>query len=440
MPSHLFAELTKALLYHGEDLDDKHVPLMLWWAVEANAHQYDALKSLFEDASIWNQELTQDYIIERLAKRYAMSGKRQEYDMLTWLFEQAPDDDSRSLLLKGFEESFEGRSLGSLPEELLSSIRRAGGGSPVLRVRLGQPEAITQALTEITNADLDASARAALIGVFGQIKHQAAVPTLLNLVKHDDSDQVVQASLLALQSFESNTIALTVLEAYSTFNEETQIAAQSLLVSRETWLTMLLDMIEMEIIDADSISQESVLKIVLFDNKELQAKAEKHFGKVTAASAGELQRRINDLVGVIGEASGNPYDGKQLYLKHCGKCHQLFTDGGNIGPNLTTYKRDDLQTMLLNVVNPSLAIREGFENYAIFTLDGRTLSGFIDDQDNRVVVLRSNDGQRTVINRDDIDEMQAIPRSIMPEGILKTLKPQEIRDLFAYLRASQPLP
>ena len=208
-----------------------------------------------------------------------MSGKRQEYDMLTWLFEQAPDDDSRSLLLKGFEESFEGRSLGSLPEELLSSIRRAGGGSLVLRVRLGQPEAITQALTEITNADLDASARAALIGVFGQIKHQAAVPTLLNLVKHDDSDQVVQASLLALQSFESNTIALTVLEAYSTFNEETQIAAQSLLVSRETWLTMLLDMIEMEIIDADSISQESVLKIVLFDNKELQAKAEKHFEK-----------------------------------------------------------------------------------------------------------------------------------------------------------------
>ena len=78
-------------------------------------------KSLFEDASIWNQELTQDYIIERLAKRYAMSGKRQEYDMLTWLFEQAPDDDSR-LLLKGFEESFEGRSLGHV-EELLSSIR-----------------------------------------------------------------------------------------------------------------------------------------------------------------------------------------------------------------------------------------------------------------------------------------------------------------------------
>ena len=96
--------------------------------------------------------------------------------------------------------------------------------------------------------------------------------------------------------------------------------------------------------------------------------------------------------------------------------------------------------MLLNVVNPSIAIREGFENYAVFTLDGRTLTGFIDDQDSRVVDLSSNDGQRTVISRDDIDEMQAISRSIMPEGILKTLKDQEIRDLFAYLRATQPLP
>ena len=177
-----------------------------------------------------------------------------------------------------------------------------------------------------------------------------------------------------------------------------------------------------------------------YNNKALQAKAEKLFGKVSAASAAELQGRIDQLVSVIDEASGNPYDGKKLYLKHCGKCHQLFTDGGNIGPNLTSYKRDDLQYMLLNVVNPSIAIREGFENYAVFTLDGRTLTGFIDDSDSRVVVLRGNDGQRTVINRDDIDEMQAILRSIMPEGILKTLKDQEIRDLFAYLRATQPLP
>ena len=118
----------------------------------------------------------------------------------------------------------------------------------------------------------------------------------------------------------------------------------------------------------------------------------------------------------------------------------MFGEGGEIGPNLTSYKRDDLRRMLLNIVHPSLEIREGFENFIIFTTDGRTLNGFVADQDNRVVVLKGADGQNIIITRDEIDEMQAIPRSIMPEKILNPLDNQQLRDLFAYLRATQPLP
>ena len=44
------------------------------------------------------------------------------------------------------------------------------------------------------------------------------------------------------------------------------------------------------------------------------------------------------------------------------------------------------------------------------------------------------------IPREDIEEMQAIPRSIMPERLLSALEDQQVRDLFAYLRATQPLP
>ena len=96
--------------------------------------------------------------------------------------------------------------------------------------------------------------------------------------------------------------------------------------------------------------------------------------------------------------------------------------------------------MLLNIVNPSIEIRKGFENFVVFTDDGRTLNGFIEEQDNRVVVLKGIDGQRIVIPRAQIDEMAAVSRSIMPEGILKPLSEQQVRDLFAFLRASQPLP
>jgi hypothetical protein len=35
--------------------------------------------------------------------------------------------------------------------------------------------------------------------------------------------------------------------------------------------------------------------------------------------------------------------------------------------------------------------------------------------------------------------MRASPQSLMPEGQLKELSEQQIRDLFAYLRSTQPL-
>jgi putative heme-binding domain-containing protein len=153
-----------------------------------------------------------------------------------------------------------------------------------------------------------------------------------------------------------------------------------------------------------------------------------------------LREQIDKLSGVIASASGNPYQGKQLYMTSCGKCHTLFTQGGKIGPDLTAYKRDDLRGILLNVVNPSAEIREGFENFIVRTADGRMLTGFIADQDANTVVLRGADGQNIIIPRDEMEEMAATKQSVMPEGLLKTFSDQQIRDLFAYLRATQPLP
>jgi putative heme-binding domain-containing protein len=95
--------------------------------------------------------------------------------------------------------------------------------------------------------------------------------------------------------------------------------------------------------------------------------------------------------------------------------------------------------MLLNVVNPSAEIREGFENYVVRTADGRMLTGFIADQDTNVVVIRGADGQNLSLSRDEIEDLRASRTSLMPDGQLKPLSDQQIRDLFAYLRSTQPL-
>jgi putative heme-binding domain-containing protein len=152
-----------------------------------------------------------------------------------------------------------------------------------------------------------------------------------------------------------------------------------------------------------------------------------------------MQKRIVHWQQVVGNGNGSPYPGKKLFEATCAKCHTLFGRGGFIGPDLTSYKRDDIANVLLHIVNPSAEIREGFETYLVLTDDGRALTGFLLDQDNQIVVLRSADGQDSTIPRSRIDEMKAIPQSLMPEGLLDTLNEQQVRDLFAYFRSSQPL-
>jgi putative heme-binding domain-containing protein len=60
-------------------------------------------------------------------------------------------------------------------------------------------------------------------------------------------------------------------------------------------------------------------------------------------------------------------------------------------------------------------------------------------RDEKVTVLRGPDGQSVSIEQKEIKEMRAAGLSLMPEGLLDGLGEQQVRDLFAYLRSTQPL-
>ena len=115
----------------------------------------------------------------------------------------------------------------------------------------------------------------------------------------------------------------------------------------------------------------------------------RHFGAMTPATNAELQAQISRLASVVRSGPGAPKPGRQIFQDQCARCHTLFGKGGKVGPDLTTYRRDDLETMLLNIVNPSAEIREGYASHVVATTDGRTLSGIVIEQDQNVVVLRS---------------------------------------------------
>jgi len=56
----------------------------------------------------------------------------------------------------------------------------------------------------------------------------------------------------------------------------------------------------------------------------------------------------------------------------------------------------------------------------------------VEDSQQRVV-LKVQGGKQETIAREDVEVMKVSELSLMPEGLEKQLKPQEIVDLFAFL-------
>ncbi len=434
--------IIRNLLRHDEDASDIHQPLLLWWAFETHAGAAGReliLNTILADANNWRAPLMREHLVKRLMKRWVLSGSRKELLAAAHLLSMSPDDRSNALLLEGFEEAYQGRSLAGIPAELTAAIDAAGGGSPALRLRQGDPAALRHAIETVGDSAADAAERLKFLQIFGEIRRPEFVPVLLEIVEHEQDESLLSAALTALQPFEDPRIGQAAIAQLTRLEPDTRLVAETLLASRIEWAMELLRAVDAGKLAPADVSETAIRKILLHDDAQLQHLVAKHWQSVSGATTEQMRLEVARLRTVLVAASGNPKKGKPLFLSRCGKCHTLFGEGGQVGPDLTPFKRDDLDRALVNIINPSAEIREGFENYMLLTSDGRVVNGFLADQDTQVVVLRGVDGQNLIFLRDEIEELQAIPRSVMPEGSLKDLSEQQLRDLFAYFRSSQPV-
>lgn len=142
----------------------------------------------------------------------------------------------------------------------------------------------------------------------------------------------------------------------------------------------------------------------------------------------------------------DPKHGEEVYLKTCAKCHKLGDKGLEVGPDLLAVRTRPDETLLVDILDPSGALARGYTVYAVNTTAGRVHTGLLVTDAATSITLR-NAGEikppqtkATVVEetilRKDIEEIKALTKSLMPEGLEKDLKPQDIADLIGFLRHS----
>lgn len=129
--------------------------------------------------------------------------------------------------------------------------------------------------------------------------------------------------------------------------------------------------------------------------------------------------------------------GKAIFTKNCAKCHKLFGEGQNIGPDLTGAQRTNLNYWLENILDPSAVVADKFRMSIVALNDGRVLNGVILRETDRIVELQTPN-EKVEIDRTTIEEVTPSKLSLMPENQLAPMSDNEVRDLFGYLMTPVP--
>ena len=433
------------------DAADPFLPLQLWWAVERHAVAgLDRAVDLFASPAAWTSRLARQSLLPRLVRRYAAEGSADALRVSATLLASQPVGTDRAVLRQALEQGLRQRAatrrlgLDDLPaalvQQVLADWNPETQDEALLRllVWLGHGPARARALTLAGEGARAPAARAALIKTLADPARPEDAGRFLAWVAGNSPEPVKLAAIEALQAFESPDVAAGLLREYGRLAPALQARVRSVLLARKAGAAALLAAVDGGRLAAREVPQSEVRSVAQFADPALDALVRRHWGKVNDTPEDKLsivRRFNNDLSTQRDKPPGVPERGREIYRQLCAACHRLHGEGGTIGPDLTTANRRDKDFMLTSLVDPSAVIRKEYLNYTVQTTDGRVLHGFVAEENAGSVVLGSATGERTEVPRDRIASMEDSGVSLMPEGLLNALTPQQLRDLFAWLQS-----
>ncbi|MEC9092244.1 MAG: PVC-type heme-binding CxxCH protein [Planctomycetota bacterium] len=442
LPSSTCLRIVRSLLQYESDTSDPYQPLLIWWAIESKcADPQQILEMIRMTEGFWENRIVCDHLANRLVKRFTLPATQNDFRALASLFQEAQLQNPAvaKQMLAEFENTTQNLTNLVFPEELLKRITQMGGASLELQVRQNNMESIQKAIQLLNHPQTSKIEKEKLIRALGDIRARESLPSLLSQLKNTQDQNLQIACLQSLQKFNTPEVGQNIIERLGELSGDALLVAQSVLVARPNWSLSLLQAIEQKKVDHQTLSDSTPRRMLFHDDETIPSRVRKLFGEIQGATNSVLRTKIEQYFKQLQQGNGSPYEGKKLFVKTCAKCHRLYQNGADIGPDLTTYQRNNVKLMLLHIVNPSAEIREGFENFMFSLEDGRILSGFIKEQTNQQIVLTTPEGTDVRFPLDSIESRKAVTRSLMPTKLLESYTPQQRRDLFAFLRSTQPL-
>ena len=255
---------------------------------------------------------------------------------------------------------------------------------------------------------------------------------VLELITAQLSPEVGLGMLEAVSLSDQSETGNAMVERFPDWTPNLRQAAIRILLSRAIWTEALIASLENNKLRISELSLDQKQSLLQTGNKKITDKAKVILARGGGLPNADRQKVIDDTMFATTQ-SGDANLGKIVYKNQCSKCHQHQGEGVKIGPDMTGMAAHPKKELLIHIMDPNRDVEGNFRQYVVSTKGGKILTGMLASETKSSIELIDTEAKKQTVLRDDIDEIKASDRSLMPEGFEKQLSKLDLVNLLEFL-------
>jgi putative membrane-bound dehydrogenase-like protein len=379
-----------------------------------------------------------------VAESYARRGPENVEAVISALAKasQAVSDTTITALLKGWPRAKTPKVSDEAIIALYTKVSPAGRASLISLADRWQNESLkkysAQIAEQFAKTVEDASAkdedRASAADQLVQFQKNdlAVVEKLLAQLGPRTSPVLAKGLLDAIAKSENKQAGAAIVAKLGAITPTVRPTAIRVLLSRAEWAKALMDGVEANKLQFSDLALDQRQALATHPEADIAARAKKLLMAGGGLPNADRQKVLDELMPLT-KQTGDAVAGKAIFKNQCAKCHTHSGEGAKIGPDLTGMAVHPKAELLVHIIDPSRSVEGNFRVYTVVTDEGRTINGLLSSESKTAVELIDTEAKKQQILRENIEEMVASPKSLMPEGFEQQIKGQDMVNLLEFL-------
>jgi putative heme-binding domain-containing protein len=207
-----------------------------------------------------------------------------------------------------------------------------------------------------------------------------------------------------------------ILERLPVLTPAARSAALGVLLGRSQWTRDFLEAVEQGTVRLGDLSLDQKQALAAHPDQRVRGRALRLLRRGDELPNADRQKVVEELMPVT-TAKGDPAAGKVVFTNQCAKCHVHGGEGTHVGPDLTGMAVHPKEELLTHVIDPSRSVEGNFRVHTVTTTKGLVLTGLLAAESRTAVELIDAEGKKKTVLREEIEELAASNKSLMPEGL-----------------------